>query len=118
MLNCDASLLAQDDYGRNPLHDACWSAEPQFELVRLIIEKHPELLCVGDVRGHTPLNYVRRQHWGEWCNFLMENRALLQPICAQRCGQTTPDMPLLVAPDGISKTEEKESSKLHSQAVG
>jgi len=80
-LLCEAgvSTRVRDDYGRTPLHDACWTREPQFELVSLIIESCPELLSVSDKRGHTPLSYVRRDHWDAWIKFLDEHPQMVIP---------------------------------------
>lgn len=73
------SLLVKDDYGRTPLHDACWTPQPRFDLVRFILEEVPALLCVEDVRGHLPLHYVRKEHWGDWCDFFAGHKSMLQP---------------------------------------
>jgi len=75
----NVSLLLKDDFGRTPLHDACWTAKPRFDLVELIVEEVPELLCVQDVRGHTPLHYVRNEDWDEWMTFFQTRRSLLRP---------------------------------------
>jgi hypothetical protein len=75
-----ASLLVRDDYGRTPLHDAFWTLKPEIELVKMIISICPDLLFLKDKRGFTPLAYARRDHWGEWCEFLDKNRELLTPI--------------------------------------
>jgi ankyrin repeat protein len=61
----DVSLRIKDDYGRTPLHDACCSASPNFELTELIIEHDPDLLIIEDGRGHSPFSYARRSHWEE-----------------------------------------------------
>lgn len=60
------------DYGRTPLHDACWTASPvpNFALISKLLQESPDLLHVTDVRGFTPLQYVMRDHWGLWCDFL------------------------------------------------
>jgi len=62
-----------DDYGRNPLHDACWTSEPNFELLQLLLSKCPGLLFVKDMRGHTPLRYAPRQHWKTLVKYLARN---------------------------------------------
>ena len=73
------SLFVRDDYGRNVLHDAFWTAEPNFELITLLIDQVPEFLCVRDVRGHTPLDYVRKGDFVAWCDYLRKNKAMLVP---------------------------------------
>jgi hypothetical protein len=73
------SLKVMDDYGRTALHDACWTHVPCFELVALLLDHCPDLLLVQDRRGSTPLQYVRQQYWGEWCQFLEHNKGKLLP---------------------------------------
>ena len=64
------SLQVSDDYGRTPLHDACWAAEPAFETVELIMKADRRLFFMIDARSHLPLAYVRREHWDAWIGFL------------------------------------------------
>jgi hypothetical protein len=59
-----------DDYGRNPLHDACWVHTPNFELIELVLTKCPDLLFIKDRRGHTPLGFARRDQWKAWNDFI------------------------------------------------
>jgi hypothetical protein len=65
-----------DDYGRTPLHDVCWTCEPNFELFELIMTACTDLLFMKDRRGHTPLDYARREHWGAYVKFLDERQEL------------------------------------------
>ena len=60
----------KDDYGRTPLHDACWRGMPEYDIVELLLKKEPKLLWCKDVRGYLPLNYARREHWKGWNGFL------------------------------------------------
>ena len=73
------TLFVRDDYGRNVLHDAFWTAEPNFDLITLLINEVPEFLCVRDVRGHTPLNYVRKGDFTAWCDYLHKKKDMLVP---------------------------------------
>lgn len=70
-----AGLLV-DDYGRTPLHDACWSPEPRFDVVALIMDRYLSLIRHRDKRGNTPLHYVRREHWHLWCAFLQSQKEI------------------------------------------
>lgn len=74
-----ADLNIRDDYFRTPLHDACWTPNPNFELVDMLIRVAPEHLVLEDVRGFTPFDYVRNDHWKQWLRFLWERRELLRP---------------------------------------
>jgi hypothetical protein len=70
----EVPLRVKDDYGRTPFHDACWSPEPNFDLMALIMEKEADLLLVEDQRGHFPFSYARRNHFEQWANFLLQRR--------------------------------------------
>ena len=78
--NCDCSLLVRDDYGRTVLHDACWTVNPPWELIKLILKKAPVLWRVSDIRGHLAIQYVPKTAWPQWSAFLSKNKALLQRI--------------------------------------
>ncbi len=70
MLDKVDTLLLVDDFGRTPLHDACWRPEPHFAIVALLLDVNFDLLRCKDKRGSTPLDYVRKDHWPYWCAFL------------------------------------------------
>ena len=70
LLEYKASVCVSDDFGRTPLHDACWTSEPNFDLITMLLDQDPWLLCLSDCRGSTPLSYVRRNHWALWIGFL------------------------------------------------
>ena len=75
------SPCIRDDYGRTPLHDACWRGNPEYEIVELLLSVEPRLAFVKDVRGHRPFQYARREHWSCWRNFIDEKRELiLRPL--------------------------------------
>jgi len=78
--SCDCSLLVRDDYGRTVLHDACWTVNPPWDLIKLILKKAPVLWRVSDVRGHLALQYVPKTAWPQWWAFLSKNKDLLQRI--------------------------------------
>ena len=74
------SLRVRDDYGRTPMHDACWRAEVDLELIDMLLDREPELLMLNDKRGHTPLDYARREHWGLLVPFLLERTDKFRPV--------------------------------------
>ena len=68
----------RDDMGRTPMHDACWaSCAPNHTLMKMLIAEAPEMLLTRDVRGHSPFDYARREHWPNWVTFLNENRQFI-----------------------------------------
>ena len=64
------NVTATDDYGRNALHDACWRADPCFDVIALLMDRDADLVRRADKRGASPLQYVRKEHWLFWCAFL------------------------------------------------
>jgi ankyrin repeat protein len=70
MLDNKCNVQVADDYGRTPLHDACWASEPATETVELLLKEDISLMLMTDCRGFLPLSYVRKEHWEQWINFL------------------------------------------------
>lgn len=70
------SMWLRDDTGRTPLHDAFWTAEPNFALVDYLVQKDPDMMFITDKRGHLPLDYVRRNDWGKWSDYLYKKNLL------------------------------------------
>lgn len=70
-LVCEAghNIWIRDDTGRTPLHDACWTADPNSELVQFFLDRDPDMLLVADKRGHTPLDYARKDHLKYWLKY-------------------------------------------------
>jgi hypothetical protein len=74
----------KDDFGRTPLHDACWTPTPNFEIMDVILKATDiHMLLAADIRGHTPFDYARKEHWGAWLMFFNERRELLQQRLAK-----------------------------------
>lgn len=89
----EVNIMIRDDYLRTPLHDACWTAEPNFDLVYFLIQKAPEQLVLEDARGFTPFDYVRKEHQGKWLRFLWERRTQLHPRTGDDVNQCTSAAP-------------------------
>lgn len=60
----------RDDYGRTPLHDAFWTPKPVVKTVECLVNTAPDLLLMSDKRGHTPLEYIRKEHFSTWIKVL------------------------------------------------
>ena len=58
---CDTHIT--DDFGCMPLHDACWTTEPSFQCVQIMLEGDGNLFLVEDARGSTPLMYAPLSTW-------------------------------------------------------
>lgn len=80
VLQNGADISVVDDFGRTPLHDACWSMSTRFDVATLLLDQDPQLLLKVDVRGCSPLKYVREEHWLDWCAFLYYQKERYWPI--------------------------------------
>jgi hypothetical protein len=100
MLDCGTSLDVCDDYGRTPLHDACWAAKPAFDVVDLIMTASSgqgtaaanayHLFTMVDNRGSTPLSYIRQEHWAQWMQFLQSKKDVYWPVLDKSNGKKAP----------------------------
>jgi Ankyrin repeats (3 copies) len=99
MLDAQSDIEVVDDYGRTPLHDACWSAkEDIFPVIELLLSggvnpsnsrenpnstncvgRGPAMFYLADCRGSVPLQYVARDHWGEWIQWLEAHKDIYWP---------------------------------------
>ena len=74
------NVAVRDDYGRTVLHDATWTASPNLDVMEILLKAvNPEMLLAEDVRGHTPFDYARKEHWSQWVEFLSDNQDKLEP---------------------------------------
>jgi hypothetical protein len=68
-----------DNLGRTVLHDVCWRPTPDFDLMDLMIRAvTPALLIQEDARGHSAFDYCRKEHHGEWLDFLKKFTPIIQ----------------------------------------
>jgi len=75
----NVSLRCACHQGRTPLHDACWTGQPEFGVIRYLLRDFPESLYLTDTRGFTPLDFIPREAHEEWNEFLEENIDLCLP---------------------------------------
>ncbi|KAL3942412.1 MAG: hypothetical protein SGBAC_003406 [Bacillariaceae sp.] len=69
------SFSIKDDFGRNPFHDACWTPDPNMEMMDLLIASaDTTLLLSEDIRGNTPFDYARREHHKQWNDYLEKRK--------------------------------------------
>lgn len=61
-----------DDCGRTPLHEACLSSTPSFEIIRWLIRSDPGFLFLLDDRGSLPLDLVNKALWPQFHKFILE----------------------------------------------
>ena len=73
------SIHIMYQFYRTPLHDACWTSKPCFELIELLITRMSDLLYVSDARGYYPLDYVRKENWDLWISFLDKHKDFVVP---------------------------------------
>jgi Ankyrin repeats (3 copies) len=83
MLEAGTDLHVADDYGRTPLHDACWAPSLFPDVLSLLLRQNPanvSMFFLQDARGSLPLSYVRKEHWADWILFLDRDKDLYWPI--------------------------------------
>jgi hypothetical protein len=80
MLESATRIQVCDDFGRTPFHDACWTLEPCFEVITLLLEHDPYLVHMVDLRGSTALSYVQRSSWAAWKNYIDANVDKFWPV--------------------------------------
>lgn len=78
-----------DDYGRTPLHDACWRLSPRFDIVTLLLDRHIDLIRMADVRGASPLKYVPPDMWLQWCAYFHHQKDKYWPVVNDGVKTTT-----------------------------
>jgi ankyrin repeat protein len=69
----------RDDFGRNPFHDACWTSTPNLDVMDVLIEvADPFMMLSEDVRGSSPFDYARREHFAKWVKYIESRMVTLQ----------------------------------------
>jgi hypothetical protein len=80
LLQNGCTLQVTDDYGRTPLHDACWAARPAFDVVDAVLRFDIRLVYMTDCRGAVPFSYIRKEQWPEWNQFLESRKDVYWPV--------------------------------------
>ena len=79
-----AELHVADDYGRTPLHDACWASEMATDVLNLILRENTteniHMFYMEDARGSLPLSYVHKSQYAEWIQFIDDVKDQYWPI--------------------------------------
>jgi hypothetical protein len=70
MIQAGTCLQIVDDFGRTPLHDACWALQPCWEVVKVLLTADARMMLCQDIRGDVPLDYVQKTHHQQWREFL------------------------------------------------
>lgn len=107
LLEAGCSVQVCDDFGRTPLHDACWTSSPNFELISMLLDQDPWLLCLQDCRGSTPLGYVKdHSHYRLWIEYLDQ--------VADKYWPFIPDCASAVSPNGPNESARLELPRVIS----
>jgi hypothetical protein len=77
-------LHVADDYGRTPMHDACWASEMAKDVLNMILQQNTveniHMFYMEDARGSLPLSYVHKTQYAEWIQFIDEVKDKYWPI--------------------------------------
>lgn len=98
-----------DDYGRTPLHDACWRPTPRFDVVTRLLDENLDLIRHVDARGSSPLEYVREEHWLDWCAYLYNQKDKYWRKI-EECAKVTPVNSDHAADEDATNKKQKTSS--------
>jgi len=82
-LRAGSFVQVADDYGRTPMHDACWTVTPNFPLVELLLQQDTNFFQMMDARQATPLSYVRKENWSAWVERLDAIKDRFWPMISQ-----------------------------------
>ena len=76
MLEIGGPQVAQrsDDAGRTSLHAAFRGQHPSFQMVDLLMTADRHLIHLRDHHGKLPFDYIARDQWGTWTDFLYNRR--------------------------------------------
>jgi len=76
-------LNVKDQFGRNPLHNACSAVFPNFAVVDLLLSRSPDLVLYEDEKGKTPFEYIPCRLNGLWTRYISEKN-VLKALTAQK----------------------------------
>jgi hypothetical protein len=83
LVDYGCNLEVHDSFGRTPLHCVAWAGEFCRESAELILNTNTNMILVEDNHGQCPLEYVRKELWPEWINFLRTKMDTYWPIDGQ-----------------------------------
>lgn len=69
-----ANVRSFDDLGRSPMFDACWSVDPDFAVVDILLAQYPQAFFDCDTRKHCPLDFIPQTAHIVWISYLTANR--------------------------------------------
>jgi hypothetical protein len=84
-----------DQFGRTPLHQLCWNNDEiisgnRLEMVKLLLQCHPQMLSVRDISGREPFSYVPKRQHSQWISFLNENKQIFSETTSKACEHFEP----------------------------
>jgi Ankyrin repeats (many copies) len=94
-----ADLKVCDAQGRTLMHDTCWGARPSFQAFTLLAIYEPAMIHMADCRGARPLDYVQKDHYVFWIDYLTLNVDRFWPANASSTA-----LPILVSKEPNSRS--------------
>lgn len=115
LMDFNVDVQQTDDYGRTPLHDACWAANPCFAIAKSLLQKDAAMMFIHDARGSVPLSYVTKKNWGMWNYFLMAIMDEIFPASAS--SDKKEEIPLLCTMEPDSRPVPDPANSLSAQVA-
>lgn len=118
LIDNGSTIQVSDDFGRTPLHDACWTAKPCFQSIEMLLERDLRLLHIVDCRGSPPLEYVKKESWGSWIDFFEQKKEIYWPQrnLNEVCEECPPEL-VNVPPHSRPVLDPKNCASLESAAM-
>jgi Ankyrin repeats (3 copies) len=114
-------LHVADDYGRTPLHDACWASNFAQEVVQLIlmhnIDENRHMFYMEDARGSLPLSYAQKSHYSQWKQFLEDHQDHFWPMAANPSSTVAQSLLIHQAPHTRSVADPAHALSLELAAM-
>jgi ankyrin repeat protein len=114
-------LHVADDYGRTPLHDACWASSFAQEVVQLIlmqnINENRHMFYMEDARGSLPLSYAQKSQYPQWKQFLEDHKDHFWPTVSNPSSTVSQSLLIHQAPHTRSVADPANALSLELAAM-
>ena len=72
--DAQGKLNVRDKFGRTPLHNACMSSLPNFDIIEHVISREPRTIFFEDDNGNIPFDLIPQRCYERWTRFFITNK--------------------------------------------